>query len=65
MARLHLLEDNPNMGGYPKSKKLRSESYRKLVIDNYIAMYRLSETEKNEVYIIRVFHGAMNYEKYL
>ncbi|MDR3263012.1 MAG: type II toxin-antitoxin system RelE/ParE family toxin [Clostridiales bacterium] len=65
MERLHLLEANPNIGGYPKTKKLKAEGYRKLIIENYIVMYRLSELKKNEIYIIRVFHGAMNYEKHL
>ncbi|MDR3216261.1 MAG: type II toxin-antitoxin system RelE/ParE family toxin [Clostridiaceae bacterium] len=65
MECLHLLENNPGIGVYPKSKKLRNEGYRKLIIDNYVAMYRLSESGKNEIYVIRVFHGAMNYEKYL
>jgi len=58
------LQDHPNKGAYPRNKRLKAEGYRKLAIDNYIATYRLSE-EKNEAYVIRVFHGAMNYEKHI
>lgn len=36
------------------------EQYRKLVINNYIAVYRIDK-ENNKIYIIRIVYGGRNY----
>lgn len=42
----------------------REKEYRKLIIDNYIAFYKVDEDTKT-VLIYRVLYGMMDYEKYL
>ena len=37
-------------------------SYRKLLVDNYIAFYKVSE---GTVTVFRVLYGMMNFDKYL
>lgn len=42
--------------------KPHNEVYRKLVIDNYIALYNVEETYK-QVVVYRVIYGGMDYLK--
>ncbi|MCL2797007.1 MAG: type II toxin-antitoxin system RelE/ParE family toxin [Firmicutes bacterium] len=58
------LSDYPYKGSILRSKGIKAENCRKLVVDNYIAIYRVPE-ENSEVHVIRIFHGAMNYERYI
>lgn len=43
---------------------LKQRGYRKLVIENYIALY-LVEEESRQIIIARVFYGAMDYGKFI
>ncbi|MDD4239620.1 MAG: type II toxin-antitoxin system RelE/ParE family toxin [Desulfotomaculaceae bacterium] len=43
---------------------LRDKGYRKLVIHNYVVLYLVDDKNKN-VIVMRVFFGAMDYEKYV
>jgi len=47
-----------------RNELLRQKGYRKLVVDNYVAMYLVDEQSK-AVKIARVFYGAMDYQKYI
>ena len=54
------LEDIPE--GFSVIEKYRKKDfeYRRLPINNYVAIYRI-DTEKREVYIIRIVYGGRNY----
>lgn len=54
------LEIMPKSCSLVESYKSRKYMYRKLVINNYVALYRIDETLK-KVYIIRVVYGGRNY----
>ncbi len=49
------VKDNPYM-----YQKFSNNNYRKIVIDNYIMVYKISESDKI-VYILRIFYGYRNY----
>ena len=54
------LEDNPKIYSKCQDKHLEAQGYRKVVIKNYIAVYKVSE-ESNTVSILRFFYSAQNY----
>lgn len=54
------LADNPFMYAYCNDSRLRSDGYRKAVIDNYILIYRVDEAN-NTVFVVRFFYGRQNY----
>lgn len=56
-----VLEEHPYSGREVHIKP-HDEVYRKLVIDNYIALYEVNEKQK-EVSIYRVIYGKMDYLK--
>jgi len=43
---------------------LIQKGYRKLIIENYIALYLIDEDNK-QIIIARIFYGAMDYGKYI
>lgn len=43
---------------------LKNKGYRKLIIDNYIVFYLVSEIEK-QVIIMRILYGAIKYQNVL
>jgi len=43
---------------------LAEKGYRRLVVNNYVALYLVDEVAKL-VIVARVFYGAMDYEKYV
>lgn len=57
-----------NVCGFPEScpyiqnEYVKDKSLRKLVVNNYIAFYRVKE---NEVQVVRVLYGMRNYESFL
>ena len=53
------LEDMPESCSIIKEHTFREE-YRKLVINNYIAIYRIDKDNK-KVYITRIVYGGRNY----
>lgn len=49
---------------YSRNEILRDKGYRKLVIHNYVVLYLVDDKSKT-VIVMRVFHGAMDYKKYI
>jgi toxin ParE1/3/4 len=49
---------------YVADEYLRNKGYRKLIVDNYVALY-LIEEEKEQVIIMRVLYGKRKYENLL
>ena len=41
---------------------LKSKGYRKLIINNYVALYRIDEAQKSVIFL-RTFYGRQNYEE--
>ena len=54
------LSENPFMYALCSDPYLAGKGYRKIVIKNYIILYRI-DREQNIVYIIRVIYGGRNY----
>lgn len=54
------LEDIPEGFSVIENYRKKDFEYRKLPINNYVAIYRI-DTEKREVYIIRIVYGGRNY----
>lgn len=52
----------PESRSYVNNEYVKDKSLRKLVVNNYIAFYRVKE---NEVQIVRVLYGMCNYERLL
>lgn len=61
-ACYQFLQSNPLMYEKCRDPRLEAEGYRKAVIKNYIAVYRINETTKS-VIILRFFYGAQDYIK--
>jgi toxin ParE1/3/4 len=49
---------------YSHNEILRYKGYRRLVIHKYVVLYSVDEENKT-VIVMRVFYGAMDYEKYV
>jgi len=60
----HSLCDAPYRCELSRNATLREKGYRRLVVNNYIALYLVDDSEQM-VIIARVFYGAMDYEKYV
>ena len=58
------LLQNPLMYERCREQRLKKIGYRKVVIRNYILIYRVSEHSKT-IYIMRFFYGARDYETLL
>lgn len=54
------LADNPFMYAHCNDSRLQNDGYRKVVINNYVLIYRVDEAE-NIVYVVRFFYGRQNY----
>ncbi len=54
-ARLQALQFHPFVGRVPHNAKLTALGYRVLVIDNYLAFYKV---KRNVVLVHRILHGA-------
>ena len=52
----------PESCPYIRNEYVKDKSLRKLVVNNYIAFYRVKE---NEVQVVRVLYGMRNYESFL
>ena len=59
-----LLCDHPYICELSRNPVLAEKGYRKLVVNNYVALYLVDEAEKR-IIIARAFYGAMDYEKYV
>ena len=54
------LKSNPFMYAKCKDKRLEKEGYRKVLIMNYVLLYKINEASKI-VNILRFFYGAQDY----
>ena len=63
-AAILSLEEYPKTHPISRDKRLAKKGYRKLIIGNYIALYKIDEKAKL-VTVARFFHGKMNYIKYV
>ena len=54
----------PKSHPYARERRLRKDDFRKLICGNYIIPFLIDE-EKKVVSVVRIFHGKMNYQKYL
>lgn len=52
-----ILENMPKSCSIIEEYKSRKHKYRKLLINNYVAIYRIDE-ENRKVYIIRIVYGC-------
>lgn len=59
--RILQLELFPYSCEFVQDEALKSKGYRKLIIDNYIAFYKVNEIEE-QVVIMRVLYGSQNYK---
>ena len=50
----------PRLYNFCDNARLREKGYRKVILKNYIMIYRVSE-ETDSVIILRVFYGRMDY----
>jgi addiction module RelE/StbE family toxin len=58
------LKSFPYSCSYVLNVILKGRGYRKLIIDNYIVFYLVSEEDK-QVVIMRILYGAQNYQDLL
>lgn len=58
MTSLYHLEDFPNSGVMVTEKSLKVYSFRMVIINPYVAFYRVIG---NKVLVYRILHGARNY----
>ena len=56
--------DNPLVYSLCTDIRLERLGYRKIVIKNYLILYRVDE-DKQIVYIVRIVYGARDYQKLL
>jgi len=56
--------DRPHLYSYCQDERLHHLGYRKIVIKNYLVLYRIDE-EKKTIYIVRVIYGRRNYPEML
>ncbi|MEG0873150.1 MAG: type II toxin-antitoxin system RelE/ParE family toxin [Clostridia bacterium] len=61
---INSLNYSPERFAVIDSELIKGKIYRKLVIRNYIAIYRI-DTENNKVHIVRVLYGRRNFENIL
>ncbi len=56
----HTVVDNPRMYSLCNDARLSKVGYRKIVIKNYLILYRIDDETKT-VFIVRIFYGGRNY----
>jgi len=54
----------PNSCPKVNEERLAKKGFRKLLFGEYVIPFLVDEAEKT-VYVVRVFHGKMNYQRYL
>jgi plasmid stabilization system protein ParE len=55
---------SPRMYSFCNDEQLRKKDYHKVLLKNYIMVYRVSD-DKESVIVLRVFYGRMNYLRLL
>lgn len=58
------ITENPHMYALCYDNKLSKLGYRKVVIKNYLLLYRIDEIN-NAVYVVRVIYGRRDYSRLL
>ncbi len=58
------LKEHPFSGSLVEDELLMTKGYRKLVVDNYIALYLVDEVERTAI-IVRVLHSRRSYRSLL
>ena len=58
------LKGFPFSCSFVMDKFLKDKGYRKLIIENYIAFYRVNEEEK-QVVVMRVLYGRQKYQDFI
>lgn len=59
--RIAVLEEFPLSGSFVQDATLQRKGYRKLIINNYIALY-IVDDQQREVHIIRIIYGKRDYQ---
>ena len=54
----------PKSHSFAHEQRLKNDGFRKLICGDYIIIF-LIDDKKKIVSVVRVFHGKMNYPKYL
>jgi addiction module RelE/StbE family toxin len=62
--KIELLTRQPKMFSSSLDSRLAEKGYRRVVIQNYVMLYRIDEDAK-QVLVARLFYGKREYEKYL
>ena len=62
--KLKSIPDFPYMYELSRDNVLCQKGYRKVVINNYVALYLVDEKRKF-IIISRIFYGSMNYEAHI
>ncbi len=56
--------NNPHMYSLCQDARLSREGYRKIVLKNYLILYRIDDEEK-VVFIVRIIYGGRNYVEFI
>ena len=56
--------NNPRMYSLCQDARLSREGYRKIVIKNYLVLYRIDD-EANKIFIVRIIYGGRNYPEFV
>ena len=57
-----MIRANPRICELSRDSRLRAEGYRRVVVKNYIMLYKVFD-EREEVVIYRFFYGGRDYSK--
>lgn len=60
----HKVIDNPHMYSFCNDVRLKIDGYRKIVIKNYLILYRIDD-EKKFVIVVRIIYAGRNYTELL
>jgi len=56
--------NNPRMYSLCQDARLSREGYRKIIIKNYLILYRIDD-EAKKVFIVRIIYGGRNYAGFI
>ncbi len=56
--------NNPRMYSLCQDARLSREGYRKIVIKNYLVLYRIDD-EAKKIFIVRIIYGGRNYPEFV
>lgn len=61
---LNIVCSQPECCSYIQNEYVKDKTLRKLIVNNYILFYR-ADKKKEEIQVVRVLYGMMDYEKLL